>query len=143
MNQFNEQHHVTTGKRRALIMAIVLMALALGVGIFGNRYKAQQEAVDLSPRSARIEYEVTGSTSEVEISYLNDLAYIDSRVGAPPWRFSFRAPHGRELRIEVTNRGDGTIGCTISTGGRIISSQTESVTERITCMAIVPTAAKD
>jgi hypothetical protein len=74
MNQFNEQHHVTTGKRRALIMAIVLMSLALGVGIFGNRYKAQQEAVDLSPRSARIEYEVTGSTSEVEISYLNDFS---------------------------------------------------------------------
>ena len=143
MNQFNEQQHITTGKRRALVMAIVLMSLALGVGVFGNRYKSQQEAVDLSPRSARIEYKVTGSTSEVEIRYLNDLAYTDSRVGAPPWSFSFRAPHGRDLRIEVTNHGDGTIGCTISTGGRVISTQPESVTDRITCMAVVPTAAKD
>ncbi len=143
MQPFDEQTHVATGKRRATIMAVVLVSLALAVGIFGNMYKAQQETIDLTPRSARIEYEVTGDTSEVAIRYLNDLAYNDSRVGAPPWRFSFRAPHGRDLLIQVTNRGTGTIGCRISTAGQVISQQPESITDSIMCMAVVPTAAKD
>ncbi len=143
MQQFDESTHVATGKRRARMMAIVLGVLALSVGIFGNIYKSQQQAPDLSTHSTRIEYQVTGSSPAVEIQYLNDLAYRDTRSGTPPWRFSFRAVYGRDLYLRVVNRGTGTIGCAISTNGQIISQQIESETDAIECMGVVPEPQKD
>lgn len=143
MQPFDEQTHVATGQRRARIMAIVLGVLALSVGIFGNIYKSQQQAPDLSTHSSRIEYHVTGSSTAVEIQYLNDLAYRDTRSGTPPWRFSFRAVYGRDLYVHVINRGSGTIGCEISTNGQTISKQIESETDSIECMGVVPEPQKD
>ena len=143
MQPFDENTHVATGKRRARNMAIVLGVLALSVGIFGNIYKSQQQAPDLSTHSTRIEYAVTGSATAIEIQYLNDLAYRDTRSGTPPWRFSFRAVYGRELYVHVINRGTGTIGCAISANGQMISQQIERETDSVECMGVVPEVSKD
>lgn len=138
MQGFDERTHTARGKRRAWIMAIVFMSIALAIGVFGNRYQAQQSAPDLRSHSMRIEYRVTGTTVNANIEYLNDMAYTEQRSGTPPWRYGFRAATGRNLRIHVINAGDGTIGCAITAGGTIISEQPESVTDSIICMAVEP-----
>jgi hypothetical protein len=91
-----------------------------------------------STNSARVEYQVTGTSANVRVSYLNDMAFTAERSGPPPWKFGFRAAEGRNLLVKVDNLGDGTIGCAIVAGGKPISTQIESVTQSITCMAVVP-----
>lgn len=139
MQEFDERAYIARGRRRAVIMAIVFVSIALTIGIVGNIYKSQQSAPDLRTRSMRIEYRVTGTTDTVQIDYLNDMAYEDQRQGTPPWQYGFRAPWGRTLRMKVTNLGTGTIGCAITAGDKTLSEQPESVTTSIDCMAVVPT----
>lgn len=138
MQDFDERAYTARGRRRAFIMAIVFVGVAFTIGIVGNLYKSQQSTPDLRTRSMRIEYRVTGTTTNAHIDYLNDMAYDDKRSGTPPWQYGFRAAWGRNLRIHVINDGDGTIGCAITAGGKIISEQPESVTDSIVCMAVVP-----
>ncbi|MCX6016505.1 MAG: hypothetical protein NT020_13100 [Chloroflexales bacterium] len=139
MQSFDEKGHYKTGIRRSWIMAIVFISIAIAIGIFGNIYASKLKNPDaVTPNSARIEYQVTGSAPNVTISYLNDLAFTAELNGPPPWKFGFRASAGRNLFIKVDNKGSGTIGCVITSGGKPISTQPESVTPSATCMAVVP-----
>lgn len=139
MQPLDEKTHYATGMRRSWIMAIIFIGIAIAIGIFGNIYASRQKNPDaVTPNSARIEYQVTGSATNVTISYLNDLAFTAERTGPPPWKFGFRASAGRNLLVKVDTKGDGTIGCVITAGGKPISTQVESVTPSITCMAVVP-----
>ena len=139
MQPFDEKTHYETAKRRSWLMAIVFISIALAIGVFGNIYASRQKSNEAtSANSSRIEYQVTGTSTNVNVSYLNDMAFTPTRSGPPPWKFGFRAAEGRNLLIKVDNLGDGTIGCVIVASGRPISTQPESVTSSITCMAVVP-----
>jgi hypothetical protein len=139
MQPFDEKTHYLTAQRRSWLMAIVFISIALAIGIFGNIYASRQKnAAATSANSARIEYQVTGTSTNVRVSYLNDMAFTAERSGPPPWKFGFRAVEGRNLLVKVDNLGDGTIGCVIVASGKPISTQPESVTQSITCMAVVP-----
>jgi hypothetical protein len=139
MQSFDEKTHYETAKRRSWIMAVIFISIAIAIGIFGNIYASRQKnAAATSANSARIEYQVTGTSSNVRVSYLNDMAFTAERSGPPPWKFGFRATEGRNLLIKVDNLGGGTIGCVITAGGKPISTQVESDTPSITCMAVVP-----
>jgi len=139
MQPFDEKTHYVTAQRRSWQMAIVFVSIAIAIGIFGNIYASRQKnAAATSADSSRIEYQVSGTTSNVRVSYLNDMAFTAERSGPPPWKFGFRAATGRNLLIKVDNLGDGSIGCVITAAGKPISSQPESVTQSITCMAVVP-----
>lgn len=139
MQPLDEKVHYETAKRRSWLMAIAFIGIALAIGVFGNIFASQQKAEQAaSANSARIEYQVTGTTAAVNVSYLNDMAFTAERNGPPPWKFGFRARAGRNLLIKVNNQGDGTIGCVIIASGKPISTQPESVTSSVTCMAVVP-----
>ena len=139
MSQTDEKQHYTTGITRARWMVIALACASLVAGIVGTRYANNDPSIPQQPPSHRIEYQVTGSSDSVTITYLNDMAYIEERQGTPPWRFGFRAIQGRNLRVEIQNEApSGTIGCAITASGEVIHSVTETNDARIVCQAQVP-----
>jgi hypothetical protein len=74
-----------------------------------------------APRSARIEYRVTGSAPQVAIDYLNDIGIQEQREVPPPWTFGFRARAGRELTLHVRRVGEsGAVGCAIALNGEVL-----------------------
>jgi hypothetical protein len=139
MSQTDEKQHYTAGITRARWMVIGLACASLIVGIIGTRYANNDPSIPQQPPSHRIEYQVTGSSDSVKITYLNDMAYTEERSGAPPWRFGFRATQGRDLRVEIENeQSSGTIGCIITASGETIYSVAETNDARIVCQAQVP-----
>ena len=89
MSEVDEKAHYLAGIRRSRIMAVIFVSLALLVGYVGAQNQYRSMTVD-KPASARIEYHVTGTSSNIRVIYLNDLAYRAEKVGTPPWKFSFR-----------------------------------------------------
>jgi hypothetical protein len=74
-----------------------------------------------APRSARVEYRVTGSAPQVAIDYLNDIGIQEQRQLPPPWIFGFRARTGRELTLHVRRVGEsGAVGCAIALNGQVL-----------------------
>jgi hypothetical protein len=138
MSEVDEKAHYLAGIRRSRIMAIIFVSLALIVGYFGAQNQYRSMTVD-KPTSARIEYLVTGTSSNVRIIYLNDLAYRAEKVGTPPWKFSFRASKDRSLEVQVDNlSNDGTVGCKILVYGEPVYTIEETTDSTITCTAVVP-----
>ena len=139
MSQFDEKSHYLNGIRRSRIMTVVFVSIALLIGYIGAKFQNRGMPVTNDPPSARIEYAVTGTSSNVRIIYLNDMAYRTEKVGSPPWKFGFRATTGRALEIQVDNLAkDGTVGCDILSFGESIYSVRESTDASITCAAVVP-----
>ena len=139
MSDFDEKTHYLSGIHRSRRMAVIFVALAIVIGAIGAQFQNRGMPVTNDPPSARIEYAVTGSSQNVRIIYLNDLAYRNENIGTPPWKFGFRARQGRTLEVQVdklTQRG--TIGCEIRAYGKAIYSVAESTDASITCAAVVP-----
>jgi hypothetical protein len=92
-----------------------------------------------APRSARIEYRVTGTAPRVAITYLNDIGMQEQRDLAPPWTFGFRARAGRELSLSVQRVGDaGAVGCAIAINGELLLDQPAADQAEARCQAVVP-----
>ena len=139
MSEFDEKTHYLSGISRSRRMAIIFVAIALLIGVVGAQFQNRGMPVTDKPPSARIEYAVTGTSANVRIIYLNDMAFRDEKVGTPPWKFGFRATQGRTLEIQVDNLAEsGTIGCEIRAYGKAIYSVAESTDATITCVAVVP-----
>jgi hypothetical protein len=138
MSEVDEKAHYLAGIRRSRIMAVIFVSLAILVGYVGSQNQYRSMTVD-KPASARIEYHVTGTSSNIRVIYLNDLAYRAEKVGTPPWKFSFRATKDRILEVQVDNlSADGTIGCEILVYGEPINTIEETTDSTITCTAVVP-----
>ena len=138
MSEVDEKAHYLAGIRRSRIIASVFVSIALLLGYVGSQNQYRSMTVD-KPASARIEYLVTGTSSNVRIIYLNDLAYRAEKVGTPPGKFSFRASKGRTLEAQIDNLSrDGTIGCQILVYGEPIYTIEETTDAAITCAAVVP-----
>ena len=74
-----------------------------------------------APRSARVEYRVSGTAPRVAIMYLNDVGIQEQRDLAPPWTFGFRARAGRQLTLNVRRDGEiGAVGCAIAVNGQVV-----------------------
>jgi hypothetical protein len=139
MSEFDEKTHYQTGIARSRRMAIIFVSIALIIGAVGAKFQDRGMEVSKDPPSARIEYAVTGSSSNVRIIYVNDLAYRTEKIGTPPWKFSFRATQGRTLEVQIDNLAQsGTIGCEIRAYGKTIYSVAETNDATITCATVVP-----
>jgi hypothetical protein len=138
MSQTNEKQHYTDGIRRARLMLGVFAATALVIGLVGAYFSNDDPQMPQNPPSHRIEYQVSGTSTQVDVRYLNDMAYTETRSGTPPWRFGFRATQGRNLHVVVENRGEGTIGCAITASGKDIVRVPEAAVPSIQCTAQVP-----
>ncbi len=138
MSQTDEKQHYTQGIRKARLMLAAFAVTALVIGIVGSYFSNDDPQLPQNPPSHRIEYQVTGTSSDVEVRYLNDMAYTETRSGTPPWRFGFRATQGRNLEVIVENRGDGTIGCAITASGKDVVRVPEAAVASIQCTAQVP-----
>jgi len=138
MSQTDEKQQYTQGIRRARLMLGGFAVVALVIGIVGSYFSNDDPQLPKNPPSHRIEYQVTGTSTNVDVSYLNDMAYTETRSGTPPWRFGFRATQGRNLQVTVTNRGEGTIGCVITASGKPVVTVPEAEVASIECWAQVP-----
>ena len=138
MSEVDEKAHYLAGIRRSRIMVVILVSIALLLGYFGAQNQYRSMTVD-KPVSARIEYLVTGTSANVRVIYVNDLAYRAEKVGTPPWKFSFRASKGRSLEVQIDNlSAEGTVGCKILVYGEPIYTIEETTDSTITCTAVVP-----
>lgn len=138
MAESNEAQRYRAGISRARWMIAGLASAALIAGIIGTYYQDRGMAVELAPPTTRIEYQVTGTSPDVTVTYVNDLAYTESKQGAPPWKYGFRARKGRELSVIVQNNAAGTTGCAIRAGGQELAAVTDSTESTIRCTAVVP-----
>jgi hypothetical protein len=138
MEPNNEKQHYERGIGRARWMAVVLTIAVVTVGIIGAQNDDNAMTPQSEPSSQRVEYQVTGTSKQVRILYLNDMAFDATREGEPPWRFGFRARQGRQLEVQVENLGDGTIGCGITASGKDLSREPEQNAQVVRCEAVVP-----
>ncbi|MFM2308850.1 MAG: hypothetical protein RLY87_971 [Chloroflexota bacterium] len=139
MSEFDEKTHYLSGIQRSRRMAIIFVVLAVVIGAIGAQFQNRGMPITDKPPTARIEYAVTGTSQNVRIIYLNDLAYRNEKIGTPPWKFGFRANQGRTLEVQVDNlTQSGTIGCEIRAFGKAIYTVAESTDATITCAAVVP-----
>ncbi len=124
--------------RVTIITLAVLLVLVTGFTVFGVARMPTARNPDAAPRTARVEYRVTGDTTAVAAKFLNDTGYLEDRDVVPGWSFGFRANAGRELRLTVARRGAaGGVGCQITVAGKIIAEM-PATGDNATCGANVP-----
>ncbi|MFO7167480.1 MAG: MmpS family transport accessory protein [Chloroflexota bacterium] len=128
-----------TERRNIWLTALAVGGLAAALTIYFATLGPPQSP-PAAPRSARVEYRVTGTAPQVAISYLNDIGVQEQRNLEPPWTFGFRARAGRQLVVSVERVGDtGAVGCAIAVNGELlqdISLDTQQAEAR--CEATVP-----
>ena len=93
-----------------------------------------------APRSSRVEYRVTGSAAQAQITYLNDIGVVEQRETPPPWTFGFRARAGRQLTLDVRRLGEsGAVGCAIALDGAVLTEvPPDDRRAAASCVGVVP-----
>lgn len=126
-------------RRNIWITLAVVAAISAGLTAYLNSLGDPQNPPS-APRSARIEYRVTGSAPQVAISYLNDIGIQEQRELPPPWTFGFRARAGRDLTLSVRRVGEsGGVGCAIALNGQVVQEVlAEEGRAEASCSAVVP-----
>ncbi len=129
-----------TNPRGVRLTMIALTVVVVVSAVVGVALLPQRQTPELGPRTARVEYRVTGDAAQAQITMVNDLGFIEERTVPVPWAIGFRAPAGRELRIMITRVGDtGAVGCEVASGGQPILTIAPDASEpTIECLTAVP-----
>jgi hypothetical protein len=126
-------------RRNIWLTLLAVGGLALAITAFFATLGPPQSPT-AAPRSARVEYRVTGTAPQVAISYLNDIGLQEQREVPPPWTFGFRARAGRELTLNVRRVGEsGAVGCAIALNGEVLQEvPADEGRAEVTCESSVP-----
>ena len=125
-----------TRPRRGIRTTVIVMAVVvLAFTAAGLALLPYSTAPTLTPRSARIEYRITG-TGVREVRFLNDLGFDVTQVIDGPWVYGFRARPGRTLSLEIRADAGAAAECVITINGTVVSAQRG--VSGVSCQATVP-----